>query len=159
MALSVYIETTITGHLTSRLPSDTEIAGQMLATRRWWRDERRRFELFTSLLVHDEALQGDAGAASERLSVITGIPLVPTTDAAVKLADELLAHAALPATARVDALHLGTATANGLDFLLTWNCRHLANAVLRPKIEEICRRSGFEPPIICTPYDLMEANP
>jgi hypothetical protein len=123
------------------------------------RCERERFELFTSLLVHQKASQGDPVAAAERLGIVAGIPLVPTTDAAVKLADELLAHAALPAKARVDALRLGTATVNGLDFLMTWNCRHLANAVLRPKIEEICRRSGFEPPIICTPYDLMETKP
>ncbi|HWB53259.1 MAG TPA: hypothetical protein VG722_03670, partial [Tepidisphaeraceae bacterium] len=70
MALSAYIETTITGHLTSRLPNDTEIAGQMLATRRWWKDERQRFELFTSLLVQQEASQGDPAAAAERLNVI-----------------------------------------------------------------------------------------
>src|SRR5665213_4288983 len=99
MALSVYIETTIPGHLTSRLPSDTEVAGQMLATRRWWKDERGRFGLFTSLLVHDEIRQGDATAAAERLSIIAEIPLIPTTDVAVKLADELLAQAALPAKA------------------------------------------------------------
>ena len=159
MPLSVFIETTIVGHLTSRLPSDTEVAGQMLATRRWWRDARQRFELFTSELVLDESARGDASAAQERLSTLAAIPLVPLTDAAIQLADALLSHAALPAKARIDAVLLATAAVNGLDFLLTWNCRHLANATLRDRIEQVCGGADYKSPIICTPYDLMEISP
>ena len=70
------------------------------------------------------------------------------------LADALVSQAALPAKARVDALHVAVAATNGIQYLLTWNCRHLANARLRPRIEKVCRANGCEPPVICTPLEL-----
>jgi hypothetical protein len=62
----------------------------------------------------------------------------------------------MPAKARLDALHVATAAVHGMDYLLSWNCKHIANAMLRSRIESICRTAGFEPPVICTPLELVE---
>jgi uncharacterized membrane protein len=156
---SVYIETTIAGHLTSRPPSDPLVSGQMLATRQWWNDSRGSFEICTSQVVLDEAARGDAEAAAERLEALKGIALVPVLDAALQLSQLLLSRHALPARARVDATHVAIAATNSVDYLLTWNCRHLANATLRAKIEAACRERGYAPPIICTPFELREVRP
>lgn len=67
-----------------------------------------------------------------------------------------LLGAALSQKAKADALHIGIATVHGMDYLLTWNCTHIANAIMRPKIESICRAAGYEPPVICTPPELVE---
>ncbi len=148
---AVYIETTIAGHLTSRLPKDVIVAGQMLATRHWWTNDRPSFDCFTSGVVLDEAGRGDPIAAAERLRVLAVLPLVDPPIAAVdELASLLLARAALPMKARYDAVHVAIAATTGMAYWLTWNCRHLANATLRAKIEQACRDSGFEPPVICT---------
>jgi hypothetical protein len=159
MKPSVYIETTISGHLTSRLPKDPIVAGQMLETRQWWNQSRQAFDCFTSQIVLDEAADGDPAAASERINALSSLPLVPITKAATDLAKLLLFRSALPQKARVDAAHVAVAATNGLQYFLTWNCRHLANVTLRSKIEQACRDSGYEPPMICTPTELNEVQP
>ena len=106
-----------------------------------------------------EAAAGDAEAAADRLAVLRELPLLDTTERALQVADALLASAALPETAERDALHVGVAADNGMDFLLTWNCRHLANAMLRDRIEEACEQAGLRPPKICTPEELMGDEP
>jgi hypothetical protein len=159
MKPTVYIETTVIGHLTTRLPADTVVAGQMLATRRWWADARPHFDVFTSELVVAEASRGDPTAAAERLAALADVPLLAIPDASADLADALVARNALPFKARVDAAHLAVAAMTGMEYLLTWNCRHLANATLRARIEQVCRERGFEPPIICTPLELTEVRP
>ena len=159
MKATVYIETTIAGHLTSRLPNDPLVVGQMLATRKWWAESRQGFDVFTSQVVLDEASQGDRQAAIERLEVLKDVPLLPINRAAEELAERLIASSALPAKARVDAAHVAIAALNGIEYLLTWNCRHLANATLRGRIEQVCREQGYEPPIICTPSELDEVSP
>ena len=153
---TVYIETTIAGHLTSRLPKQLQVAAQMLATREWWDTDRCVFDCYTSPVVLDEAGRGDPVAAAERLKALADIPLIFGDETVDALADLLLSRAALPAKARYDAVHLAIAAANGMNYLLTWNCRHLANATLRGKIEKACRDSKVEPPIICTPFELRE---
>ena len=156
MKATIYIETSIIGYLTARVPLDPIVAGQMEATRKWWREVRHQFDLFTSEFVLLEASRGDPQAAAERMAVLIDLALVPVPAEVDALADSLLARGALPLKARVDATHLAVAATNGLDYLLTWNCRHLANASLRTRIEQACREHGFEPPIICTPYELAE---
>jgi hypothetical protein len=153
---SVYIETTIVGHLTSRVPRDVTVAGQMIATRDWWQIDRRAFECFTSQVVLDEAARGDPAAAVERLQMLADVPLIRGNASSDMLANLLLSRGALPPKARYDAVHLAIAAVNGMSYLLTWNCRHLANATLRGKIERACRGSNVEPPIICTPVELRE---
>jgi hypothetical protein len=159
MKPTVYIETTIVGHLTARLTADAVVAGQMLATRKWWKDSRAHFEIFTSELVLAEASRGDPDAASERLDALAGVPLLSIPEASADLADALVARNALPFKARVDAAHVAIAATTGMEYLLTWNCRHLANATLRSRIEQVCRERGFDPPIICTPLELIEVRP
>jgi predicted nucleic acid-binding protein len=156
---TVYIETTIAGHLTSRLPKQFDVAAQMLATREWWEQDRPNFDCYTSPVVLDEVGRGDPIPTAERLEKLAALPLVFGGQQVDELAELLLARAALPAKARYDAVHLAIAAVNGMDYLLTWNCRHLANATLRGKIEQVCRDSNVEPPIICTPVELRELQP
>ena len=98
---------------------------------------------------------GDPTAAAERLEVLQELPLLEQTDEATKLAQALLEQVPLPERAAVDALHIAVATVHGMDYLLTWNCTHIANAALRDPIESVCRASGYEPPVICTPEELL----
>jgi hypothetical protein len=158
MKPTVYIETTIIGHLTSRLPRDPIVRAQMLETRAWWAGSGHAFELHVSDLVIREISRGDPQAAKERLESVKGIARLAVSNEAVEIALDLLGHGTMPAKAQVDAYHLGVAATNGMDFLLTWNCRHLANATLRRRIETVCRDHGFEPPIICTPSELVEVQ-
>jgi len=85
--------------------------------------------------------------------------LLETSREALELAKELIQAGALPAKAADDALHIAVAAINGIPFLLTWNCRHLANATMRPMIESVCMGRGLRAPIICTPEELLEAKP
>ena len=103
-----------------------------------------------------EATGGDPEAARRRTEAIEGLPELDVSDDVEVLAGRLLEGAALPANAKTDALHIAVATVHGIDYLLTWNCKHIASAVTRPKIEAICRAFGYEPPVICTPLELME---
>lgn len=130
-------------------------AAHQQATREWWA-RRDRFDLFVSSPVLAEARRGDAAAAARRLRALTGIPVLSVTRGVATLAKGLLRTGALPPKARLDAIHVGIAAVNGIDYLLTWNLRHLANAVIRGKIEETCRKAGIVPPVICTPEELME---
>ncbi len=159
MRQTVYIETTVVSYLSARPSRDLVRAAEQQITREWWDVQRPKFELYTAELVLIEAAAGDAEAAAERLAVLRELPLLDTTERALQLADALLESAALPETAERDALHVGVAADNGMDFLLTWNCRHLANALLRDRIEETCERAGFRPPKICTPEELMGDEP
>ena len=152
---SIYIETTIPSYLTAWLSSELVMAANQQSTRIWWTDYKDKFELFVSEIVIQEAGSGNLEAAKRRLEVLNNISKLDISIEAENLAIKLLNNAALPAKAATDALHIAIATVHGIDFLLTWNCRHIANATLRSKIETICRVSGYEPPIICTPQELI----
>jgi len=154
----VYIETTIVSYLTARPSRDVVIAGHQQITHEWWDTRRGSYELCTSQLVLSEAAAGDPQAAQERLEVLQDMTLLETTAEALELAKELIQAGALPAKATDDALHIAVAATNRVPFLLTWNCRHLANAAMRPQIEAACVRNGLKAPIICTPEELMEAT-
>ena len=156
---TVYIETTVISYLTAWPKKVPLIAGQQDETRKWWAESRPSFEVFTSALVLAEAAAGDPVAAAERLAVLQAIPALPVTDEAKALGNALVANTALPAKAHVDALHVGIAATSGIRYLLTWNCRHLANATLRARIDRVCRDRDCEPPIICTPSELTQVNP
>jgi hypothetical protein len=110
-------------------------------------------------LVLVEAGDGDSEAAQQRLAILNSMTLLEATPDALALAKELVQLGALPAKAAADALHIAIAAANAISYLLTWNCRHLANARMRPMIESVCASNGFKPPIICTPEELMEDQP
>lgn len=157
MKPSVYVETTIIGYLAARVSRDLVTASNQQLTQRWWSDHRERFELFVSRFVLDECAAGDDDAAQERLALIQDISVFDVTDDVRSLSKSLMGEVPLPGKAQVDSLHISVAAVNGADYLLTWNCKHIANAVLRPRIETVCRRHGFEPPTICTPQELLES--
>jgi hypothetical protein len=132
------------------------MAGHQQTTREWWETRRQDFELFTSQFVIDEASLGDPDAARRRLEALVNVPLLGLSDDVYALATGLVGRVPLPAKAAADALHIAVATVNGMDYLLTWNCTHIANATLRGGIEMVCRDGGYEPPVICTPDELLK---
>jgi len=154
----IYIETTFVSYLAARPSRDVVMAGHQQITHEWWETRRANYELCISQLVLSEAGAGDPKAAEERLEILKAMTLLETTVDALALAKELILAGALPAKATDDALHIAIAATNGVPFLLTWNCRHLANATLRPMIDSACGGMGLKAPIICTPEELLEAN-
>ena len=153
MRPSVYIETTIVSYLVARPTRDVIRSAHQSLTRTWWRG-RKAYSLFTSELVIEEAAAGDALAAARRKRALSGIPVLTIDENAARIAGALVAGGGLPERAGVDALHIATAAAHGMDYLLTWNCKHIANAAMRATIEAICLAEGFVPPVICTPEEL-----
>ena len=157
MKPSVYIEITIPSYLTAWRSPDLVMAANQETTKDWW-EIRDEYELYVSLLVIQEASAGDPSAAERRLKHIKDITIINITEEAESLAGILLQKVPLPVKAKIDALHIAVATLNGMDYLLTWNCSHIANAIFRPKVENICREFGYEPPTICTPQELKRTR-
>ncbi len=156
MKSTVYLETSIIGYLASRPSRDLVTAANQQLTHDWWEDHREQYDLYVSEAVVAECSAGDPQAAQQRFDAIGDIPILDVTEDAENLADELVKQVPLPENAEVDALHIAIATVNGINYLLTWNCAHIANAALQQQIEAICRSAGFDPPTICTPQQLME---
>ena len=152
----VYIETSIVSYLQQRSSGQVVTAARQLLTRRWWESERFNFELVTSQYVIDEAADGDPQLAQERLESLADIPLLqlgPDIDA---IASEIMSRAILPAKAQVDALHLATVAHHRIDYLLTWNCTHIANARILPRIHRVLAEMNCFIPIICTPEEMLD---
>lgn len=158
MKPTVYLETTIIGYLAMRVSGILRVAANQQTTREWWDKRRHEFDLYVSRFVVNECSDGDPAAAQERLAYLEGIPLLQVPDEANSLAESLVTGVPLPEHAAVDALHISVAAVNGVEFLLTWNCKHIANPSMRPHIERICREMGYEPPVICTPQELLETD-
>lgn len=149
----VYVETTIPSYLTAWPSNNLLRAAHQQITRGWW-DRRTAFDLYISSLVLVECQSGDPTAAAERLTALDGIPILDQTAEVAALAEALVREVPLPPKAAADAVHIATAAVHGMTYLLTWNCTHIANATLRPRIEQVCRAAGCEPPLICTPQEL-----
>ena len=154
MKPKVYLETTIVSFLTARPSRDVVNAGMIEQTKRWWSREREGFELFVSDIVVTEASAGDPEAVKRRLNVLREITTLETNSEIKTLTTVLLRNMALPANAADDAAHIAIAAVKEMHFLLTWNCRHIANASMRPKVEGLCAAEGYRCPIICTPLEL-----
>ena len=150
------METSVISYLTSRMSRDLIVAGHQQITQEWWANHRDKFELFISQTVLEEATVGDQEAAQQRVKAVENLPLLEITEEAASLAKDLVRLGPLPKKAEVDALHIAIAVTNKVDYLLTWNCKHLANATLRGQIERVCRARGDEPVVICTPEELLE---
>ena len=152
---TVYIETSIVGYLTARPSNNLILMANLEATRQWWDTRRVQFTLYISQVVLDEVARGDTEMATRRLEILRDFPLLEVSDAVQNLAVQFLAKSNLPSKAADDALHIAAATVYGLDYLLTWNCRHIANAQIQKKLSQISLDAGYELPTICTPYELM----
>lgn len=158
MRSGAYIETSVVSYLTSRPSRDVVIVARQQVIREWWRTARDRFHLAASELVIREARQGEPNAASARIMRLEGVTLLDATEEAEQLARELISSGAVPPNAPVDAAHIASAATNRVHYLLTSNFRHIANAAMRSRIERVCRSTGYEPPVICTPHELMEVS-
>jgi predicted nucleic acid-binding protein len=156
MKQKVYVETSVISYLTARPSRDIMIIANQQATQEWWNERRDQFEIYVSQLVVQEAVYGDADAISRRREAISLCRLLTVTQDAVVLAEHLIAQGAISKQAAEDALHVAIAAVNGMDYLITWNFKHIANAAIRANIEFICRLNNYEPPVICTPLELME---
>jgi hypothetical protein len=150
----VYIETSIVGYLTARSRDAVIFQARQELTRNWWFRRRELYEPVISQLVLDEAARGDDGAAAERLRLVAGIPLLDQADPEIGLvADALLAAHLLPEKARSDATHVAIATVHAVQYLLTWNCKHIANANMLPEVYRLLTDMGYFPPLIVTPEE------
>ena len=154
---TVYIETSIVSYLTAKPSSDLLAAAWQKTTLDWWDTPRNRFDLYTSDVSLEEAGKGDASAAAKRIEILSAIPILPITDAVVALSKVLVEKKALPVTALDDALHVALAAVHGIDYLLTWNFRHLDNAETKPIVRAVCNANSYSTPEICTPQELMGA--
>lgn len=155
MTSSVYLETTIPSYLTAWRSPELVMAARQEITRDWWDNRRSAFDLFVSQLVIDEASAGDADAIVRRLAALRDIPLIEPQPGTDEIVETLIRELSLPQRSADDAVHIALAVVNGIDFLLTWNCTHIANAANRPIIESVCESLGYETPLICTPEELM----
>ena len=158
MTPTAYVETSAVSYLTARTSRDVVTAAYRAVTRDWWRLAPDKFELVASALVISEAGAGDPEAARARLEAREAVTLLDATMEVERLAQMLLDTGAIPRRAAGDAAHVAVAAANGADYLVTWNFRHIANAATRSRIERACRQAGFEPPVNSPPSELVEAG-
>src|SRR5437879_4407655 len=152
---SVYLETTFISYLVARPSRDVIVAGHQQTTQDWWENRRSRFDCSVSQVVIDEASVGDPTEVQKRLAVIGGLPTLALTNEANALTQAIMAAVILPPHAIRDAAHVAVAAVHAVDYLLTWNCKHLANAQIARRIAVVCEKLGRKMPIICTPEELM----
>jgi predicted nucleic acid-binding protein len=155
MKSRLYLETSVPSYLTSRPSRDLIVAGHQELTREWWDTRRELFQIYISQLVLDEASAGDPDAARSRLQVLNDLPLLSITPQVVELTSAILSSGRIPRKAASDATHIATAAVHGIEFLVTWNCTHIANASIAKALASVCREHGCEFPVICTPEALM----
>ena len=148
---TVYIETSIVSYLRQKPSTQLVTAARQLLTHQWWDDERHSYQLVISQYVIDEVSAGDPTLAAERLESLDGIPVLPNAPEIPQIAAEIMSLGVLPARAQVDALHIATAAHHRIQYLLTWNCKHIANAKILPRIHTVLADLGIPIPIICTP--------
>lgn len=152
---SVYLETTLISYLVSRPSRDLLVAAHQQITYDWWTNRRQNFECYVSQAVIDEVSGGDPEESKKRMEIINVFPVLEVTEEAELLTRAILASGAIPPRAVRDAAHIAVATVNDMDYLLTWNCTHLANAQIIRKISVVCNMEGYNMPVICTPEELM----
>ena len=155
MRARTYLDTSVISYVTNWPSRDIVTLAHQQITRDWWQRHRANFDLHVSELVLYETGRGDPDAARARLELIADLPVLKINPAARSLAEKIFGATTLPDKAGADALHLAVSAVNAMDFLLTWNCTHLANAVVLKIVNTVCRDNGYEPPIVCTPEELM----
>jgi hypothetical protein len=158
MKKSVYIETSIVSYLTAKPSRDVRAAAWQQITSQWWEDVRPDYDLFTSELVIVEIAAGNPEAAARRLEALQGIAELSIDGEVKELADQLISKAGFPLGAEADALHVAVAAVHRIDYLLTWNFRHIDNAAKKPIIRSICFAAGYSYPEICTPMELLQED-
>lgn len=154
MKRKIYVETSVISYLTAR-PSKSIIgAAHQQLTLAWW-ERRGQYDLMVSEVVVRECGEGNSESAKRRLEVVRNLPLLLITDQAIKIAEALIKQRLVPLKAIEDALHIAIATAHGVDYLVTWNCRHIANPEIQRGIASYLEKIGVALPFICTPEELL----
>jgi len=156
---TIYIETSIVSYLRQQPSTQVITVARQVLTHQWWNHERANYELVTSQYVIDEASDGDPDLADERLESLDGIPLPPADPDIEIIANEIISRAILPQKAVIDALHIAITAHHRINYLLTWNCRHIANAKILPRIHAVLNDLSVPIPIICTPEEMVEDDP
>jgi hypothetical protein len=155
MRPTIYLETTIVSYFCSRPSRDLIIAAQQEITRVWWEERLAQYRVVISDFVLREAMAGDDLAAQKRITILNSFALLDITAEVEKLAEWFLRKRLVPEKKLIDALHISVSAVHGIDYLLTWNCSHIANAEMRTAISFACDEMGYRCPIICTPQELM----
>jgi len=141
--------------MTAKPSRDVRAAAWQQLTVQWWDQERSHYELYTSELVMAESTEGDPDAAQRRCNFLSGLPELVVDEESEVLAAKLIDKGGFPTTAQADALHVALAAVHNIDYLLTWNCRHINNATMKPLIRSICSAAGHICPEICAPQELL----
>ncbi|MBE9117272.1 type II toxin-antitoxin system VapC family toxin [Lusitaniella coriacea LEGE 07157] len=153
---SVYIETSVISYLTSQNSRDLVLAAHQEITREWWESRRHDYHLVISELVNTEIEAGDQSASQKRKELVQGLDFLKIDEEATRLAKTLIEQRILPHKAFEDALHIAIATRNNVDYLMTWNCKHIANGEIQKRIINLYHSLGYSSPLICTPLELMD---
>ena len=156
MKPAVYIETTIISYLTARPSRNLIVAAHQQLTVEWWENVKPTVESFISPFVIQEASRGDKSAAQRRIEVISDLPVLELNDDIRELAAKYFVAINIPEKAKVDAFHLSVAVWHKMDYLLSWNCKHIASGRVRKTLQEVNEAIGIRTPVICTPEELME---
>ncbi len=152
---TLYLETTIPSYLAARPSRDIITAARQQITQEWWDIERTRFNIYVSRVVLKEIHEGDPHVASIRANLLQGTEVLPVTNQIDIIAKNYLSILHIPEKSALDALHLAYAVLFNMDYLLTWNCKHLAHAEIRKKLKSYNDSIGLKTPEITTPNDLM----
>lgn len=155
MRNSVFIETTIPSYYVARRSRDIVQAARQELTIEWWDNHRMRYELLSSQIVLDEVSRGECALAEKRLTMLLEVPLLLISDSVIEIAEELVTDNIVPIKASDDAFHIACAGVHSVDFLLTWNCKHIANPHNRYRIQKCFDRHRLRMPVICTPEEFI----
>ena len=156
---TLYLETTVPSYYVSRPSTDLLLLTHQRITREWWDNHIAAYEVFVSEVVYEEIARGDPAAAIRRGEVISQFQILEVTDEAAAFAQALLKELPLPQKALTDALHLAVASVHGVDYLATWNCRHIARGSVKKRMPTIAATWGLPSPTICTPEELLYEDP
>ncbi len=152
---TLYLETSVPSYYTARPSTDLVVLTHQHLTREWWENRLDSYEVYVSEVVYDEIQRGDAEAARRRVASIESFPMLDVTDETESLAMHYINELPLPESALADALHLAVTSINGLDYLVTWNCRHIARGSVKRKLPQLNTAQGLSSPTICTPEELL----
>lgn len=152
---AVYLETSFISYLVALPSRDLIVAAHQQISHEWWNTQRYKYDCFISQLVIDEASFGDKSMIRKRLEIIQSLNALEVTDEVEQLAEVIIKNGIIPRSAMTDAAHIALASIHRMDYILTWNCKHLANASVQKRVRRVCQENGYLAPDICTPEELM----
>lgn len=155
---TLYLETTIPSYLTAKSSRDIIQTARQQITSEWWENRLNDFDIYISQVVIDEASEGDPIASMKRTEAVKIFTLLEITEEVIDLAEKIIIGKIIPEKAIRDALHIAVATFHEMGFLLSWNCKHIANAEIIKRLRKTVTNEGFELPVICTPEELLERS-